>query len=129
MPGFLTRFLQGKATKKEVVERGGQSTDLKDRTNPAVFRQFLTEDVPRAELQEALAFAQENDYGDIATDIQYAIDDSEKDKRAYGVVEPQMKQLPEDVARKVGSYLGGKTRKRKTRKQKKTRKSLKNKSK
>ena len=125
MPGFLIRFLQGKATKKEVVERGGHASDLKDRTNPALFRQFLTEDVPREELYEALAFAQENEYGDIAEDIQFAIDDSEKDKRAYKVVERQMKKVPEDVARKVGTYLGGKTRKRKNRK----RKSLKVKSK
>lgn len=129
MPGFLVRFLQGKATKKEVVERGGHANDLKDTTNPALFRQFLTEDVPREELYEALKFAQENDYGDIATDIQDAIDDSERDKRAYDVVQPQMKKLPEDVARKVGTYLGGKTRKlRKLRKTKK-RKSLKVKSK
>ena len=124
MPGFLTRFLQGKATKKEVVERGGDPNDLMDRTNPAIFRQFLVDDVPRDELYEALQFAQENDYSDIAEDIQYAIDENEKDKRAYKVVEGQMKMLPEDVARKVGSYLGGKkTRKRKARKQKKSRKS------
>lgn len=126
MPGFLVRFLQRKATKKEVIERGGDANDLKDTTNPAIFRQFLTEDVPREELYEALKFAQENDYGDIATDIQDAIDDSERDKRAYGVVEPQMKKLPEDVARKVGTYLGGKTRK--TRKTRKARKSKKRKS-
>ena len=125
MPGFLVRFLQRKATKKEVTDRGGDPNDLKDTTNPAIFRQYLTEDVPREELYEALAFAQENEYGDIAEDIQFAIDDSEKDKRAYKVVERQMKKVPEDVARKVGSYLGGKTRKRKSRK----RKSLKVKSK
>jgi len=122
MAGFLVRFLQRKATKKEVTDRGGDPNDLKDTTNPAIFRQYLSEDVPREELYEALAFAQENEYGDIAEDIQFAIDDSEKDKRAYKVVEPQMKKLPEDVARKVGSYLGGKTRKRKNRKQRKTRK-------
>lgn len=107
MPGFLVRFLQRKATKKEVTDRGGDPNDLKDTTNPAIFRQYLTEDVPREELYEALAFAQENDYGDIAEDIQFAIDDSERDKRAYGVVQQQMKKLPEDVVRKVGSYLGG----------------------
>ncbi len=127
MTGFLVRFLERKATKKEVVERGGHANDLKDTTNPAIFRQFLTEDVPREELYEALKFAQENDYGDIATDIQDAIDDSERDKRAYKVVEPQMKKLPEEVARKVGTYLGGKTRKTRKRKTRK-RKSLKNKS-
>jgi hypothetical protein len=122
MPGFLVRFLQGKATEKEVVERGGDPTDLKDRTNPAIFRQFLIDDVPRDELYEALAFAQDNDYGDIATDIQDAIDESEKDKRAYGVVQSQMRQIPEDVARKVSSYLGGKSRKRKNKnKKRKTR--------
>lgn len=115
MPGFLVRFLQGKATEKEVLDRGGEPTDLKDRTNPAIFRQFLIDDVPRDELYEALAFAQENDYGDIATDIQDAIDESERDKRSYGVVQSQMKQIPEDVARKVGSYLGGKSRKHRRR--------------
>lgn len=123
MPGFLVRFLQRKATKKEVTDRGGDPNDLKDTTNPAIFRQYLVDDIPREELYEALAFAQENDYGDIATDIQDAIDENEKDKRAYNVVQPQMRKLPEDVTRKVGSYLGGK--KRKTRK----RKSLKVKSK
>lgn len=107
MPGFLVRFLQGKAVEKEVVERGGDPTDLKDRTNPSIFRQFLVDDVPREELYEALAFAQENDYGDIAEDIQFAIDESERDKRSYGVVERQLKKLPEDITRKVGSYLGG----------------------
>ena len=116
MPGFLVRFLQRKATKKEVTDRGGDPNDLKDTTNPAIFRQYLVDDIPREELYEALAFAQENDYGDIATDIQDAIDESEKDKRAYNVVQPQMRKLPEDVTRKVGSYLGG--RKRKTRKRK-----------
>lgn len=117
MPGFLVRFLQGKATEKEVVERGGEPTDLKDRTNPSIFRQYLVDDVPRDELYEALAFARENDYGDIAEDIQFAIDESERDKRAYAVVQRQMKKLPEDVTRKVGSYLGGKkTRKRRARK-------------
>lgn len=124
MPGFLVRFLQRKATEKEVTDRDGDPNDLKDTTNPAIFRQYLTEDVPRTELYEALAFAQENDYGDIAEDIQFAIDDSERDKRAYGVVQRQMKKIPEDVARKVGSYLGGKkTRKRKGKKR--TRRNLK----
>lgn len=129
MSGFLVRFLKGKATKEEVVERGGNPLDLKDRKNPAIFRQYLTPDVSREELYEALKYAQENEYYDIEQDIQYAIEDSEKDKRAYGVVQSQMKMVPEGVARKVGSYLGGKTKKRKTRKQKKTRKSLKVKSK
>lgn len=122
MPGFLVRFLQGKATEKEVVERGGEPTDLKDRTNPSIFRQYLVDDVPRTELYEALAFAQENDYGDIAEDIQYAIDESERDKRAYGVVQRQIKKVPEDITRKIGSYLGGKkTRKRNGKKHRKTR--------
>ena len=116
MSGFLVRFLRGKATKEEVVERGGNPNDLKDRKNPAIFRQFLTPDVSREELYEALKYAQESELDDIAEDIQYAIDDSERDKRAYQVVQSQMKQVPEGVARKVGSYLGGKTRKRKARK-------------
>lgn len=129
MSGFLVRFLRGKATKEEVIERGGDPNDLKDRTNPAIFRQYLTPDVSREDLYEALKYAQENEREDIAEDIQYAIDDNEKDKRAYGVVQSQMKMVPEGVAKKVGSYLGGKSRKRKSRKQKKSRKSLKVKSK
>jgi hypothetical protein len=110
--GFLKRFIKGKVTEDEVVERGGESMDF---TNPGTVAEFLPR-TSRPELEEALAFAKKMDYGDIGDKIQTEI--TKRDRSALGVVGSQIKKLPTDVLGKIKSNLGGK--KRKTRKNRKT---------
>lgn len=57
-PGFLVRFLRGKATAQEITERGGEPGDEMDSTNPAVVSQLLST-ASQEELKEALAYASE----------------------------------------------------------------------
>jgi len=56
--GFLKRFLRGKASAEEVVNRGGEAGDETDYTNPSLVSQFLPS-ASQEELKEALAYASE----------------------------------------------------------------------